>query len=212
MTQTAKFQSWAEVYDHLQVADIILMRYRRGIIPRAIRKASASYWNHVALVLETAVDPSGRRRVLIVEALPEGIRSNPLEKYADDPARFEIGVKRLPGLTETERARIHTFFLGTFGLKYNFTLLFAFLLRSTIARLFGIQAIDFIKKNVINTDQFVCSSLTQRAFYLALPPDQRERAFFLDDRDLSFLDRTVAITPGDIARSMNTEWLYNPHD
>lgn len=205
-------QDWNDVVGRLQVADIVLVRHARGTIERAIRKASGSYWNHAALVFEVLPSEGGKHDVLIIEALPEGVGIHRLRKYSDEPHRYDVGVKRMPGLSEEERLRIRTFFLDVIDTKYNFPLLIAYLFRSAIAKLFGVKGVDYIKKRIIKPDQFVCTSFAQRAFYLGLPEARRDTAFFRDDRDLSFLDRLVAITPGDIARSRNTEWLYNPHD
>lgn len=202
----------SEAIGRLEVADIVLVHHRRGVIERAVRKASGSYWNHAALVFEN-LQPEGRKpETLIIEALPEGIEIHRLDRYASDPSRYDVGFKRMPGLSDEERRRIRTYFLDVIDTKYNFQLLIAYLFRSAIAKVFGVKGVDYIKKRVIRPDQFVCTSYAQRAFYLGLPPVKRDKAFFRDDRDLSFLDRLVTITPGDIARSKNTEWLYNPHD
>lgn len=211
--EPARYQKLEQAVQHLQVADIVLVRHRRGALYKYIREASESYWNHMALVFAVfeGLGPV-RRDVLIVEALDKGIEVHRLQSYARDPEAYDIGVKRMEGLTDAERDRIRGYFLDVLDTPYDFTRLFVFLVKNAIARLGGNRALDYVKRKVINIDNFVCSSFAQRAFYLALPPDKRDRALFREGSDLNFLDQMEAITPGDIAQSKNTVWLYNPHD
>lgn len=203
--------SWEEAFRDLQVADLVLMRYKFGLVPHYIRKADHSYWNHAALVFDVPQSGSGRKDVLIIEALPEGIEVHRLKRYANDRRRYDIGVKRVPGLTDDERERIRSFFLDAVDSSYDYTRLFGFILRSAIARLLGVKSTDYIRHRVINPGDFTCTSFAQRAFYLALPPEKRERVYFKKGIRVSFSDKMETVTPGDIARSENTEWLYNPH-
>ncbi len=195
----------------LRVGDIVLMRYHRGAIYRAIREIDRSHWNHAALVFDVLDDGQGHRTILVIEAMPGGIEVHRLKRYLDDPKRYEIGFKRMPILDDQSRSRFLGFFLDVLGTPYDFTRLAAFLLRKYILRFGGAKAQEYLAKRAVNTDQFICTSFAQRAYYLAVPPELREKTLFRRDRSLDFLTRMEQITPGDIARSPNTEWLYNPH-
>jgi hypothetical protein len=209
----ARYASFAQALPHLHVADIVLVRHRRGLLYRAIRTASRSYWNHMAMVFatpqETGLPPND---ALIIEALERGIEIHRLQQYAREPELYDLGIKRVEDLTGAERDRIRGYFLDALETPYDFSRLFTYLVKDLIARIGGVRVTDFIKRKVINPDTFICSSFAQRALYLALPAHKRERAFFNAGQGMNFLDQMEAITPGDIARSRNTVWLYNPHD
>lgn len=208
---SAAFGKIEEAIPHLLVGDIILMRYRRGRVYRAIREASRSYWNHAALVFDRPV-VGGHRQTLIIEALPRGIEIHRLEAYVADPATFDIGIKRMKGLTDEERERFRGFFLDAVDTPYDMTRLLAYLFRSAIAKLAGAKRTEYLTRRIINVGNFVCTSFAQRAFWLAAAPNKRDRMLFREDGDLNFLYQLEYITPGDIARSRNTAWLYNPHE
>lgn len=209
-TVSAAFGKLEEALPNLLVGDIILMRYRRGLVYRAIREASQSYWNHAALVFDRQAVGLARQ-TLIIEALPRGIEIHRLEAYAADPEAFDLGIKRMKGLTDEERERFRGFFLDAVDTPYDMTRLLAYLLRSAIAKLAGAKRTEYITRRVINVDNFVCTSFAQRAFWLAAAPNKRDRMLFREGDDRNFLYQLEYITPGDVARSGNTEWLYNPH-
>jgi hypothetical protein len=215
--EQALYKTWQEALPHLQVGDFVLVRYNestlfwRGAIGYYIRKAIGSHWNHLGLVFETPdVDPKGRD-ALIIEGLHKGMEVHRVMRYFEKPGQFDVGIKRFPGLTEAQRERMRGFFLDVLDTPYDYTRLFAFFFRRLFKSVFGVKVTEYIKHRVINIDQFICSSFAQRALYLALPPNERDRAFFRDDKSLTFLDQLEEITPADIAGSKNTEWLYNPH-
>lgn len=196
----------------LKVGDIILMRYHHGAIYRSIRDITSSYWNHAALIFDVLEDAHGHRTVLVVEAGPNGIEVHRLQRYVNDPDEYALGFKRMPLLDDASRKRFLGFFLDVLDTPYDFTRLIALFFRKLIVRLGGAQAEEYVAKRVINVGNFVCSSFAQRAYYLAVPEQLRDKTFFKNDANLDFLHRTEYITPGDIAKSQNTEWLYNPHD
>jgi len=202
----------ASALSELKTGDIVLMRYKKGRVYRAIRETTKSYWNHTALVFKVLTDTHGHRDILVIEAMPGGIEIHRLSRYLDDPGRYDIGLKRMPILTDEYRERFMGFFLEVLDTPYDYTRLIAYLFRKFVNAIGGSRAENYVAKRVINVDQFVCSSFAQRAFYLAVPPNMRERTLFRESSaDLNFLYRLEYITPGDIAKSRNTEWLWNPH-
>jgi hypothetical protein len=86
------------------------------------------------------------------------------------------------------------------------------MLNRVALKLAGVKIRDMIAQRIINVDNFVCSSFTQRAFYLGVSPDKRDRVMFKEGADTNFLYQMEFISPGDIAKSANSEWLYNSHD
>lgn len=216
MEQALKGRVDAELQGALaqvKVGDIILMRYHRGRIYRAIREETNSYWNHSALVFSVLEDEHGHRTILVIEAMPHGVEIHRLQKYLNEPDEYEIGIKRLPFLTDEHRERFMGYFLDVLDTPYDFTRVAAFMGRKLFRWFGGERAEDYVAKRVINVDQFICTSFAQRAFYLAVPPNLRQKTLFRESSDdLNFLYQMEYISPGDIARSRNTEWLYNPHD
>lgn len=197
----------------VKIGDIVLMRHEVGRIESAIREATHSYWDHTALVFRVLEDSHGHRVILIIEALPHGISVHRLQKYLREPDQYDIGIKRMPILSDENRERFMGFFLDVLDTPYDFTRIAAYFSRKFVHFLGGNRAEDFVTKRVINVDQFICTSFAQRAYYLAVPPNMRDKTIFRENSDdLNFLTRMEYISPGEVARSANTEWLYNPHD
>ena len=210
---TARYDSLEEAVKHLQVADIVLTRTSKGGIFKAVRSTTHSHWNHDALVFQVVEQPGALPEVLIVEALDHGIEIHRLHKYLRDRKLHDVGFKRMPDLTPEERGRILAFFLDMIDTPYDYTRLFSFFMNKLTLQLAGVRVRDYIAQRVINVDNFVCSSFIQRAYYLAVPPNLREKTLFREEQEhLNFVYRMEYITPADISKSKNTEWLYNPHD
>ncbi|MFA5854398.1 MAG: YiiX/YebB-like N1pC/P60 family cysteine hydrolase [Patescibacteria group bacterium] len=197
---------------NLQVADIILTRTKNANwLLRGIRNVSRSHWNHSALVFQVVHQEDADPEVLIVEALDHGIEIHRLHNYLDSK-EFDIGIKRIPNLTESERERILAYFLENIDTPYDFTRLFGYVLNRAALKIAGVRIRDMVAQRIINIDNFVCSTFTQRAFYLGVSPDKRDRVMFKEGADTNFLYQLEFISPGDIAKSTNTDWLYNPHE
>lgn len=208
----ARFTDLSEAVRDLQVADIVLTRTKRANwLIRGIRKVSRSHWNHNALVFQVVRQEGIEPEILLVEALDHGIEIHRLRKYLDDK-EYDIGIKRVTGLTDEERERILAYFLEMIDTPYDFTRLFGYLMNRITLRLAGGKVRDMIAQRIINVDNFVCSSFSQRAFYLGVAPNKREQMMFRKDAGTNFLFKMEFISPGDIARSDVAEWLYNPHD
>ncbi len=172
---------------------------------------SRSHWNHSALVFQVVHQKDADPEVLIVEALDHGIEIHRLHNYLDTK-EFDVGIKRLPNLTEQERERILGYFLEKIDTPYDFTRLFGYMLNRIALKIAGVKVRDMIAQKIINVDNFVCSSFTQRAFYLGVSPNKRDRVLFKETEDTNFLYQMEFISPGDIAKSPAAERLYNPHD
>lgn len=204
-------EEWHKVESQLQLADIILV-HGTGYIHRAIQERSGSYWNHTALVLQPPRPDLGIRGAFIVGAIDSGIEVHRLRKYSERSYRFDIGVKRLPGLTESVKQHILSFLLNKIDQPYDYTRLVGFLLENFLKSFLSKKMFKKLRRAVIssNPDSFVCSTFMQHAFFESVPRQMQTKTLVREHlRSLAELDE---VTPADFARSPNYEWIFNPHD
>lgn len=199
-----KYLEWKKIEKKLQVADILLLRRRRSFLSKQIRIATNSYWNHTAIVFRIPNEQNQTRNVLIIEAL-HGIEIHRLESYTKKLDIYDIGVKRVPGLNKELQKKIITFMLDNVDTPYDYTRLLGIFIRHYLWK-----SLLKYREHLINKDYYVCSSFTQRAFYRAMPENRKKDVLFRKDviSDLDLED----IAPGDIAKSTNCKWIYNPHN
>lgn len=212
MEHGARYRSLQDAVRHLRVGDIVLMRKKRGPIAHFIKRTSGSYWSHVALVFHVARISRFDPDILLVEARDQGIEIHRLNVYSNRPETYDIGVKRVKGLTAAERIRFRGFFLDAVDTPYDWNRLESYLLNALIKRATGRDYSDAIARRSVNPDNYLCTTFAQRAYYLAVAPAKRGKVLFRPAEGArNFLDQMEVIAPGDVARSANTEWLYNPH-
>ena len=206
ISEEEKFERWKEFEPNLEVADIVLIHKNKGPIVNTIQKLSKSYWNHVGLIFFTPEKKHEFRNYLIIEANSKGIEIHRIQKYTHNFDKYDLGVKRIPGLTKEKRQKILAYMLNYLDTPYDHTRLFGFFIRSFLSKFF----IKY-KHKLIKKDEFICSSFTQKAVYQAFSPEQYKKAMFKevigDNLDLRSLEE---VSPGDISRSKNCEWIYNP--
>lgn len=203
--------AWKKIESKLQVADIILTRDTRSALSGSIRKILGSYWNHAVIVFFVPNQSRLFKNILIISAEDHGIEIHRIQKYTKHFDYLELGVKRIPGLSEEVRARVLSFLMNNVDIPYDYLRLLGFLLKFVELKLKGGN--KHVKDFLINKDTFVCSSFIQKAFYNAVAKEQKQAVVFkngIDKRDLPLALEEV--TPADIARSNNCEWIYNPHD
>jgi len=214
---TSKQQRLESVIKSLKIGDIVLVRSRLGMISRLIRFASASYWTHVALVFDVPqylTEGVGLDEVLIAETdVSVQMSVHRLQNYLLQPDRFEIGIKRMPGLSDEERERFRGLFLGALDTPYDVLRVIVFFIQTLVTWFTGINISFKAAQQLIKTRRLVCSTFAQRSYYLAVAPHKRHSVIFRGHENrLGLLEQMEFITPGDIARSRNTIWLYNPHN
>ena len=194
-----KEAQFRKVAAELQAGDIILLHTRFHALSWLIRFISKSYWNHVAIVLTTFEDLPGFHSVLVAEAAEDGIEIHRMQKFLDN-GLYDFGVKRVAGLSKEDRDNLTGYILSNIDSPYDYRRL----ARNGYAFLTG----DFKRfKNLVNDKSFLCSSFIQKAFYFSLPPEKRSQIIFLPPHDM---ERTSEfITPGDFAKTHNTEWIFN---
>ena len=207
----AKYKDIYKALPNLKIGDIFLIHTRGYWISKLIRKTTNSYWSHVALVFEVIPNKTDYPDILLIEALDRGIEIHRLEHYLRHPKKYSLGIKRLPILNDAERDRFRGFFLDAVDTPYDFSRLFSYFLKKFVQRVFGEGITNWITKKVIDVDQYICTTFAQRAFYLAVPKEKRDKVLMRSGENLNFLLQMEEITPGDYATSENTIWLFNPH-
>lgn len=198
-----KRQEFIKLETELEIADILLIRYKGNVnlFGRSIQKITNSYWNHSALVFSTAKKNPLFHNTIIVEALAKGIELHKIQRYTKRPDKYDLGVKRVPGLTIEDRRRIRGYMMQNVGVPYDYPQILSILM----SYITGQYKNYFLKK-----DAFICSGFIQSAFYNAL--GDKRNVLFKDSQGKRVTDILMGYTtPKDIATSDTTEWVYNKH-
>ncbi len=194
----------------LQTGDIVLVRHSTGGPMRYfLRRITNSYWDHSALVIFGKDPEKGYATNLIIEAIQHGIGKaytsgveiHRLEKYLDDPKRYDIGIKRFPFLDDDLRRRVRAFVLMNIDTPYYKLYTFKFLL-AWLSPMF--------RKMMLNRQRFSCSGFIQKAFYEAVDWEERSKVIF---RNIGYtpIQLQEITTPADIAKSDACKWIWNEH-
>lgn len=186
----------------LMEADLVFIHNKKGILRKMLRRVTKSYWDHIALVLFPKNKEKGYFYDLIIEAVdPSGIEIHKLNKYLNYPEKYEIGIKRVPNITEKTRQRILAYMLMNVDAPY-YKLSFIKFLFASLSR-------DY-SEEFLGRQRYSCSGFVQKAFYEAAGWEEREHFIFREDF-LSPMELQEITTPGDIAKSDKSEWIYNKH-
>lgn len=205
---TKRLEAWKNFEPQLQVADILVVRNERSFISRGIQLATGSYWNHVAIVFSVPDHKMNFNNILLISAENHGIEIHRIQRYTSHFEYIDVGVKRVPRLDEMLRKNVASYVLNNLDIPYDYTRILGLLMKS-------IQQIVFKKKGYLkhyltHQDAFICSAFIQKAFYEVVAPERKFDVILKNDFDaMTMLDE---VTPADIARSKNCEWLYNPHN
>ena len=188
----------AHVLKELHCGDILLLHTKSSIIGALIRKFTKSYWNHTALVLTNFSHLPEYKTTVVIEAQDDGVMAHRIGMFLD-PKKYDIAVKRVLFLDDTEQDMVKHYLLSHIDVPYD------------SARIFNILAGMFIGKTysqLMNTRQVICSSLIQKAFYYAVPAEKKSEVVFVPKfKSETDLELT---SPADIARSDKAAWIYNP--
>ncbi len=205
----ARYNDWEDLVPNLQVGDIMLVQ---NILPisNVVRSFTGSYWSHAGMVFEIMHPDAENRIALVIEAQDNGIEIHRLRIYANQLGIQRLGFKRVPGLTDEQREKIRSFFIQNIDVPYDYGRIYSFVFGTLFAKIFKKDISDFVTRKGVSLENFVCSTFVQRAFYLALPPGERDRAVFRKGSGLNLLEKLEVCTPSDIAHSANAEWLWNP--
>lgn len=186
----------------------MFVRHKKSIFRAALRAVTRSYWDHTALILYPKNNAKGRSFSVIVESIrpayagvlgERGVALHRLDKYMWDPDRYDVGVKRVTALTKEERDRVRLFMLMNVDAPYWRWHYF-----DVLAAMF----VPALREHVLSHQRFSCSSIIQKAFYDAMDWQRKPRVVF--KRGVwSPIELLELSTPGDIADSANTAWVYN---
>jgi len=205
-----KLEEWGRFEPKLQLADIIMVRTKRSFIGWAIRKLTKSYWDHVALVFAVPNPQVQFYNYLIIEANRKGLEVHRIQEYTKNFRRYDIGVKRVPGMDVATRERVLAFMLNQVDQPYDLPRILGFVLRS-----FDLDVLKNFSNLFVDRNDFICSSFIQKAFYDALPDDRKQSVVFREGlfrrqkTKEAFAELLNYVSPGDIAKSDKSKWLYN---
>jgi hypothetical protein len=200
-------KAWLKMQPKLEVGDIFLTHDSSSIISGIIRKVTDSYWSHAGLILFTSKNKYFFKNVLEVSADDHGIEVHRIQKYTKRFDFVDIGIKRVPGLSEDLRKQIVRYMFNNLDIPYDYTRIFGLLVKLIQSNITGSEA--HLRELLTNKDAFICSSFIQKAFYESVPLEMKERVIFKKgSRERHFEE----LTPADLAHSKACEWIYNPHD
>lgn len=195
----------------LKPADIILVHNKKSLFRFFLRLVTKSYWDHTALVMYPRGPKNEMLYSVIVESIrpglaafvgSRGISLHRLDKYFNNPDKYDVGVKRVPNLTTAQREQVRLYMLANVDAPYwpwhYFQIALAAMLPMFRARL-------------LQRQRFSCSSLIQKAFYDALTCEKQDQIIFKEGI-WSPIELEELTNPGDIARSEKCEWIYNQQE
>lgn len=205
-----KYKEWLGVQSKLKVADIIFLRERGDFTSWVIRKFTNSHWSHVALVFAVPDKKISFNNYLIIESNQSGLEIHRIQKYTKHLNRFDIAVKRIPGLDKQTREKVVAFMLNNVDKEYDVKRILGFFLKS-----FDLDLTKGLTPLFVNKEDFVCSTFIQKAFYQAVADDKKKDVLFSQDQDLKtahdIKESLDYILPKDVAKSKNAIWIYNKH-
>jgi hypothetical protein len=193
----------------LQVGDIVLVRHKNILMRSCLRRATGSYWDHVALILFPKDPKKGYSTHLMIESIQYGLNSSlkrgveihRLDKYLLDPDEYDIGIKRFTWLDDDMKDRVRAFALMNVDAPYYPLSTSKFM----IAALF-----KGFRRRLMRRQRYSCSALIQKAFYEAADWSVRTHVLFREP-GLTPIEIQEMTSPADIATSPVTQWVYNKH-
>ncbi len=191
----------------LEVADIIMVRHKKIFIRKLLRKVTDSYWDHVAVIIFPRNKKRGYSNDIIIEAIQYGINSSlkrgveihRLDKYLNNPAKYDIGIKRIKWLNKEMKKRVRAYMLMNVDTPYYPISTTKFLL-AYISKIY--------RKYLNSRQRYSCSGLVQKSFYEAADWDDRMDVIFRGP-GYTPIEIQETTSPGEIAKSDACEWIYN---
>jgi len=119
-----KYDQWKKIESKLQVGDILLFSHYDTVLARSIIKRTGSKWTHAGLVFMVPDKKLLFDNILIVEALDKGIEVHRIQQYTYNLDIYDIGVKRVPGLSPQIRKKVLAYMFNHVDVPYNFLRLF----------------------------------------------------------------------------------------
>lgn len=191
----------------LKVADIVFVRHKKNFTRGLLRHVTESYWDHVALVLFASNLSKGYSTDILIESIQHGMNSSylrgveihRLDKYLNDPEKYDVGIKRVTWLDEEVQNRVRAYMLMNVDSPYY--------LLVTSKYLFALVSKNF-RTYLNHRQRYSCSGLVQKAFYEAVDWVDRSTVNF-KGAGYTPIEMQETVSPGDIARSPGCEWLWH---
>lgn len=211
MTPAEIRDAWQGIENQLKPADILMIHDRHSWMAKRIRAGSKSYWNHMAIILMPKVDlPIGGP--LIIEASYSGVEIHQVRKYTGDFDRYDLGVMRVPDMTDAERESLAMkFILANLDREYDYVRLFGLVLGQFLQLISMKLALRYIRR-ITDREAFVCTTFVHRAIHARSAHLPSNVGVTSDDPAMREMIREEMITPGDISREPCLEWILNRHD
>lgn len=197
----------------LKAADIILVHIKGSPLRSLIRRVTKSYWDHAAMIVYSQDDYKLEHNIIIentkplhswifflLDYFPEGTEVHRLNKYLNNPKKYDVGVKRVLWLSDEHRRRISSFMISAIDTPYWHLSLWNFFMAWIWPR---------YRKLFLRHQRWSCSALVQKAYYESVDnwPDRSKLVF--KEGDLSPIEMQDIVSPAEIANSANSEWIYN---
>ncbi len=199
----------------LKAGDIVMVHIKKSLLRKLIRAVTKSYWDHVIMIVYAAGENKLKHSIIIENIKPphsfifflldyflEGTEVHRLEKYLNNPKKYDVGVKRVPWLSEEHRHRVSSFLVTTIDTPYW---------RLSFLAFFVAWIWPQYRKWFLRKQRWSCSALVQRAYYEAMDNWEERLKVIFKEGDLSPIEIQDLISPAEIAKSSNSEWIYNKH-
>ncbi len=186
---------------NLEVGDIIFLRNKKSWKRKLLRSVTNSYWDHTAMVIYDKEPEMGYPDNLIIESGKGGVAVHKIGKYMDDARKYDVGIKRVPWLTDELKERLRALMLLNVDVPY-YSYSFWKLALSKIS--------EPLSHYLLGRQRYSCSGFVQKCFYEAMDWHERYRVVFTKEY-ISPLQFQDTITPGEIARNNKSKWIYNKH-
>lgn len=197
----------------LKAGDIVLVHIKKSLLRYLIRSVTKSYWDHVTMIVYPKGEYKLEHNIIIENIKPphslvfflldyflEGTELHRLNKYLNNPKKYDVGIKRVPWLNEEHRRRITSFLVATIDTPYWRLPFWNFLLAWIWPR---------YRHWFLRRQRWSCSALAQRAYYESVDNWHDRLKVVFKEGDLSPIEIQDLISPAEIASSANAEWIYN---
>ncbi len=197
----------------LKTADIVFVHIKGSPLRSLIRFVTKSYWDHVTAVVYHQGENRLKHNIIIENIHPKhtlpyyfvdyslkGTEIHRLNKYLNNPKKYDVGIKRIPWLTEEQREHFASFLIATIDTPYWRLPFWRFFLAAIWPR---------YRRWFLRRQRWSCSALVQRAFYETVTNWRDRLKVIFKEGDLSPIEMQDIISPAEIAESANAEWIFN---
>ncbi|MBI2037652.1 MAG: hypothetical protein HYT15_01815 [Candidatus Magasanikbacteria bacterium] len=199
----------------LKAGDIILIHIKRSLLRSLIRRVTKSYWDHVTAIVYPKDNDKLQQSIIIENINPglsvdyyflrsalRGTEIHHLNKYLNNPKKYDIGIKRVSWLTDAHRKRLSSFLVTTIDTPYWPMPYWKFFLASIWPK---------FRRWFLHQQRWSCSTLVQMAYYESAANWEERLKLIFKEGDLSPLEMQSIVSPAEIANSDKSQWIFNEH-